>query len=121
MASILKILQTHLFFSSSLTLEKVSEYTDKHLIKDPSTGFDENENLVDEQLVKKSLANIYKTDIESMLLCIKKTFFALGHDKSIDEDIKQAILDEIQIVHGAPKESLLKICNNQIIRLKNRN
>jgi hypothetical protein len=120
MEDILNILKLHIFFSTEIDQDKLNRFIDAKLDKNEESGYDEEENIVNETKLKIKVFNIIKNELQQMMKNIENSVVLLLIDKDLKHEDKKVLLDKINHVKNQ-KLDIVNLCLDQIERLKNTN
>ena len=91
----LQFLDNHVFFND-LTDETLQYFFTCLVKKDSEHGYDDNENMVDEKLLKKKMFEYLLNDTKLLMENIPKVELIIVMDKDLSDDEKKVLKDDLQ-------------------------
>jgi len=91
----LQFLDNHVFFND-LSDETLQYFFTCLVKKDSEHGYDDNENMVDEKLLKKKMFEYLLNDTKLLMENIPKVELIIVMDKDLSDDEKKVLKDDLQ-------------------------
>tara|TARA_Y100000591_G_scaffold6182_1_gene4973 strand:- start:1243 stop:1632 length:390 start_codon:yes stop_codon:yes gene_type:complete len=91
----LQFLDNHVFFND-LSNETLQYFFTALVKKDLEHGYDDNENLVDEKLLKKKMFEYLLNDTKLLMENIPKVQLIIVMDKELSDEEKSTLKDDLQ-------------------------